>query len=213
MSCRQILQAFSHHGDDPVGSQSVISHDVDLFGQHYTYGRTLNRASGNTHTFSENLLVPSAILHSHSMLAFTFAKLPPITFSFVKLTRCHRNSARALPHLNMMARPPNAPNAPSIPRDSMQTRCRVSVSQKPGYGSLLVLHNGPCRWIRLPPFHPFPSSQAVSPILLSPLSEPRLSASPCDRLRIRMKPVTGPLSPSFSTLRFASASSPVSKSA
>lgn len=51
--------------------------------------------------------------------------------------------------------------------------------------------------------------QDISPILLSPFSEPKLSAKPCDRLRIRMKPVTGPLSPSFSTLKFARASSPM----
>lgn len=43
---------------------------------------------------------------------------------------------------------------------------------------------------------------------LRPLRDPRLSASPCDRLLIRTKPVIGPSSPSFSMLRFAKASSP-----
>lgn len=52
-----------------------------------------------------------------------------------------------------------------------------------------------------------------SPALLMPLSEPRASARPCERLRIRTKPVTGPSSPSFSMLRLANASSPVNKSA
>ena len=52
------------------------------------------------------------------------------------------------------------------------------------------------------------SIYTISPILFSPLSDPKLSANPWLRLRIRMKPVTGPFSPSFSTLKFARASSP-----
>jgi hypothetical protein len=48
----------------------------------------------------------------------------------------------------------------------------------------------------------------ATPILLSPFNEPRLRARPCDLLRIRTKPVTGPSSPSFSMLKFARASSP-----
>lgn len=50
---------------------------------------------------------------------------------------------------------------------------------------------------------------AVSPIFANPFKLPKLKAKPCERLRIRMKPVTGPESPSFSTLKFASASSPI----
>jgi hypothetical protein len=50
---------------------------------------------------------------------------------------------------------------------------------------------------------------AISPILLKPLSEPKLRAKPWLLLRILMKPVTGPFSPSFSTLKLAKASSPV----
>jgi hypothetical protein len=57
----------------------------------------------------------------------------------------------------------------------------------------------------------FLGPQAASPTLFSPFNEPRLSASPWDLLRMRTKPVTGPSSPSFSMLRFASASSPLTK--
>jgi hypothetical protein len=46
-------------------------------------------------------------------------------------------------------------------------------------------------------------------VALSPLSEPKASANPCDRLRIRTNPVIGPSSPSFSMLKLARASSPV----
>jgi hypothetical protein len=49
----------------------------------------------------------------------------------------------------------------------------------------------------------------ATPTLFRPFNEPKLSASPCDRLRIRTNPVMGPLSPSFSMLRLASASSPI----
>lgn len=49
----------------------------------------------------------------------------------------------------------------------------------------------------------------VPPTLLRPLSDPRLRASPCDRLRMRTKPVMGPSSPAISMLRLARASSPV----
>lgn len=48
---------------------------------------------------------------------------------------------------------------------------------------------------------------------LSPFSDPKLNAKPCERLRIRTNPVIGPFSPSFSMLKFASASSPVMPSA
>ena len=54
-----------------------------------------------------------------------------------------------------------------------------------------------------------PHVLAISPTFFNPFKEPRLRARPCDRLRIRMNPVTGPFSPSFSMLRLASASSPV----
>lgn len=50
--------------------------------------------------------------------------------------------------------------------------------------------------------------QAASPTLFNPFNDPRLSARPWDLLRMRTKPVTGPSSPSFSMLKFASASSP-----
>lgn len=46
------------------------------------------------------------------------------------------------------------------------------------------------------------------PTLFKPFKDPRLNARPCDRLRMRTKPVIGPSSPSFSMLRFANASSP-----
>lgn len=53
-------------------------------------------------------------------------------------------------------------------------------------------------------------NQAVDPpTLFSPLSEPKLNARPCDRLRILTNPVIGASSPAFSMLRFAKASSPV----
>ncbi len=48
----------------------------------------------------------------------------------------------------------------------------------------------------------------VPPTLFKPLRDPRLNASPWDRLRILTKPVMGPSSPSFSMLRLAKASSP-----
>jgi hypothetical protein len=50
--------------------------------------------------------------------------------------------------------------------------------------------------------------QLISPILPKPFRLPKLNASPWLLLRILMKPVTGPFSPSFSTLKFANASSP-----
>ena len=53
-----------------------------------------------------------------------------------------------------------------------------------------------------------PPIYAISPILLSPLSEPRLRARPWLLLRILMNPVTGPFAPSCSTLKLARASSP-----
>jgi hypothetical protein len=46
-------------------------------------------------------------------------------------------------------------------------------------------------------------------VAFSPLSDPKLNARPCDRLRIRTKPVIGPFSPSFSMLKLARASSPL----
>lgn len=49
---------------------------------------------------------------------------------------------------------------------------------------------------------------AFDPILFSPFRDPRLSANPCERLRILTKPVIAPSSPSFSMLTFARASSP-----
>ena len=58
---------------------------------------------------------------------------------------------------------------------------------------------------------PIMTYQAVDPpTLLRPLREPKLNARPCDRLRILTNPVIGPSSPSFSMLKFAKASSPVS---
>ena len=54
-----------------------------------------------------------------------------------------------------------------------------------------------------------PAHVVVPPTLFNPFKDPRLRARPCDRLRMRTKPVIGPSSPSFSMLRFASASSPV----
>ena len=54
-----------------------------------------------------------------------------------------------------------------------------------------------------------PAHAVEPPTLFNPFSDPRLKARPCDRLRMRTKPVIGPSSPSFSMLRFANASSPV----
>jgi hypothetical protein len=53
------------------------------------------------------------------------------------------------------------------------------------------------------------SIYAISPILLNPLSEPKLRARPWLLLRILMNPVTGPFAPSCSTLKLAKASSPI----
>lgn len=54
-----------------------------------------------------------------------------------------------------------------------------------------------------------PAHAVEPPTLFNPFKDPRLNARPCDRLRIRTKPVMGPSSPSFSMLRLANASSPV----
>lgn len=56
---------------------------------------------------------------------------------------------------------------------------------------------------------PVESPLTVRPYLFKPFNEPRLNAKPCDRLRMRTKPVIGPLLPSCSMLKFANASSPV----
>lgn len=55
----------------------------------------------------------------------------------------------------------------------------------------------------------FKEAQEDEPNLLRPFKAPRLSAKPCDLLRMRTKPVMGPFSPSCSILRLARASSPV----
>ncbi len=58
-----------------------------------------------------------------------------------------------------------------------------------------------------------PPHAVEPPTLFNPFKDPRLKARPCDRLRMRTKPVIGPSSPSFSILKFANASSPVEQSA
>ena len=75
--------------------------------------------------------------------------------------------------------------------------------------SKTILPYSPCFFLVIIALkHKLPPIYAISPILLNPLSEPRLRARPWLLLRILMNPVTGPLTPSCSTLKLAKASSP-----
>jgi hypothetical protein len=54
----------------------------------------------------------------------------------------------------------------------------------------------------------FQPTNHATPTLLRPFSDPKLNAKPWERLLMRTNPVIGPLSPSFSMLKLARASSP-----
>ena len=99
---------------------------------------------------------------------------------------------------------PCARNPGACPKKSPNLRLTL-----PSRGGMAWVEKGPRRGQRGSPSGGMGPAHFAPSGLLRPLRLPRLSARPCERLRMRTKPVTGPPSTSCSTDRFASASSPV----